>query len=114
VPHYYLIAGYVFKINSLWDFKPSVAVKYTQNAPLSADVNMSMLFNQQVWFGVMYRYGAAAGANIMYNVNKQLRIGYAYDYSLTSMGRYAPSTHEIILGYDFISNSKAMKSPRYF
>jgi type IX secretion system PorP/SprF family membrane protein len=114
VPHYYLIAGYVFKLNSLWDFKPSMTVKYTQNAPLSADVNLSMLFNNQVWFGLMYRYGAAAGANIMYNVNKQLRIGYAYDYTLTSMGKYAPSTHEIILGYDFISNTKAMKSPRYF
>ena len=114
VLHYYLIGGYVFKLNSLWDFKPGVSVKYTQNAPLSADVNLSMLFNNQIWFGLMYRHGAAAGANVMYILNKQTRIGYAYDYSLTNMGQYAPSTHEIIVGYDFISSVKGLKSPRYF
>lgn len=114
VLHYYLIAGYVFKLNSLWDLKPGVAVKYTQNAPLSIDGNLSVLFNEKIWFGVMYRYGAAAGANIVYNITKQMRIGYAYDYSLTNMGRYSPSTHEIMLGFDFLSNTKALKSPRYF
>jgi len=114
VLHYYLIAGYVFKLNSLWDLKPGMSVKYTQNAPLSIDGNLSVLFNEKIWFGVMYRHGAAAGANVMYNITKQLRLGYAYDYSLTNMGRYAPSTHEIMLGFDFLSATKALKSPRYF
>ncbi|MGZ3919751.1 MAG: PorP/SprF family type IX secretion system membrane protein [Bacteroidia bacterium] len=114
VLHYYLIAGYVFKLNSLWDLKPGVAVKYTQNAPLSIDGNLSVLFNEKIWFGIMYRYGAAAGANVVYNITKQMRIGYAYDYSLTNMGKYSPSTHEIMLGFDFLSNTKALKSPRYF
>lgn len=114
VLHYYLIAGYVFKLNSLWDLKPGVAVKYTQNAPLSIDGNLSVLFNEKIWFGLMYRHGAAAGVNVVYNITKQLRIGYAYDYSITNMGKYSPSTHEIMLGFDFLSNTKALKSPRYF
>jgi type IX secretion system PorP/SprF family membrane protein len=114
VIHYYVIGGYVFKLNSLWDLKPGFAIKYTQNAPLSIDGNLSVLFNEKIWFGVMYRHGAAAGANVVYNITKQLRIGYAYDYSLTNMGKYSPSTHEIMLGFDFLSNTKALKSPRYF
>lgn len=114
VLHYYLIAGYVFKLNSLWDLKPGMALRYTQNAPLSIDGNLSVLFNEKIWFGLLYRHGAAAGANVVYNVTKQLRIGYAYDYSLTNMGRYSPSTHEIMIGFDFLSNAKALKSPRYF
>lgn len=114
VLHYYLIAGYVFKLNSLWDLKPGMALRYTQNAPLSIDGNLSVLFNEKIWFGLLYRHGAAAGANVVYNVSKQLRIGYAYDYSLTNMGRYSPSTHEIMIGFDFLSNAKALKSPRYF
>ena len=114
VLHYYLIGGYVFKLNSLWDLKPGFSLKYTQNAPLSLDANLSVLFNEKIWFGIMYRAGAAAGANVIYNVTKQLRIGYAYDYSITNMGKYSPSSHEIILGFDFLSNSKALKSPRYF
>jgi hypothetical protein len=91
-----------------------MALKYTQNAPVSIDGNLSVLFNEKIWFGLMYRHGAAAGANIVYNFTKQLRIGYAYDYSLTNMSRYSPSTHEIMIGFDFISNTKALKSPRYF
>jgi type IX secretion system PorP/SprF family membrane protein len=114
VLHYYFIAGYVIKLNSLWDLKPGMGVKYTANAPVSIDGNLSILFNDQIWFGVMYRHGAAAGANVIYNVSKQMRIGYAYDYTLNNMGRYSPSTHEILLGYDFISPTKALKSPRYF
>lgn len=114
VLHYYLIAGYVVKLNSLWDLKPGFALKYTQNAPLSIDANLSALFNEKIWFGVMYRHGAAAGANIAYNFTKQLRVGYAYDYSINNMGKYSPSTHEVIIGYDFLSNQKALKSPRYF
>lgn len=114
VLHYYLIAGYVFKLNSLWDLKPGCAIKYTQNAPLSIDGNLSVLFNEKIWFGVMYRHGSAAGANIVYNFTKQLRVGYAYDYSINNMGKYSPSSHEVILGFDFLSNQKALKSPRYF
>jgi type IX secretion system PorP/SprF family membrane protein len=114
VLHYYLIAGYVIKLNSLWDLKPGCAIKYTQNAPLSIDGNLSVLFNEKIWFGVMYRHGSAAGANIVYNFTKQLRVGYAYDHSINNMGRYSPSSHEVILGFDFLSNQKALKSPRYF
>ena len=114
VLHYYLIAGYVFKLNSLWDLKPGCAVKYTSNAPISIDANLSVLFNNKIWFGLMYRAGSAAGANIMYNFTKQLRLGYAYDYSINNMGKYSPSSHEIILGFDFLSGQKALKSPRYF
>lgn len=114
VLHYYFIAGYVFKLNSLWDLKPGCAIKYTQNAPVSIDANISALFNEKIWFGLMYRHGSAAGANICYNFTKQLRVGYAYDYSINNMGKYSPSTHEVIIGFDFLSNQKALKSPRYF
>jgi type IX secretion system PorP/SprF family membrane protein len=112
--HTYLIAGYVFKLNSLWDLKPTAAVKFTPNAPLSYDANVSVLFHKLIWFGLMYRGGAAAGANIVYNITPQLYVGYAYDFTLTNMGAYNPSTHEIMVGFDFIRNSKAVKSPRYF
>ncbi len=114
VLHYYLIAGYVFNLNSLWDLKPSCSIKYTQNAPLSIDANLSVLYNSKIWFGIMYRYGSAAGANIVFNFTKQLRVGYAYDYSITNMGKYTPSSHEIIFGFDLLPANKAVKSPRYF
>ncbi|MDZ4664585.1 MAG: type IX secretion system membrane protein PorP/SprF [Bacteroidota bacterium] len=112
--HVYFIAGYVFKLNSMWDLKPGVCARYTANAPLSIDANLSVLFNKKIWFGVMYRYGAAAGANIMYQFTNSIRFGYAYDYSMTNMSKYTSGTHEILLGFDFFKKSEPVRSPRYF
>ncbi len=112
--HAYLITGFVAKLNSLWDLKPGAAVKFTPNAPISIDGNLSVLYNKMIWFGLLYRHNAAVGANIVYNVTPQFHIGYAYDFAITNMGQYNPSSHEIMLGFDFIRKSKALKSPRYF
>jgi len=112
--HTYLIGGYVFKLNSLWDLKPGACVRFTPNAPLSTDVNLSAFFNQQIWFGLMYRHGSAAGANIIYHFTPNIRLGYAYDYSINSMNRFNSGTHEILLGIDLVKKSEPVKSPRYF
>lgn len=112
--HIYFIGGYVLKLNSLWDLKPGACVRYTANAPLSIDGNLSLFFNQKIWFGVMYRHGAAAGANVMYELNHMLRIGYAYDYAITNMTKYTSGTHEILIGFDFYKKEQTVRSPRYF
>jgi hypothetical protein len=54
------------------------------------------------------------GLNIMYNINQNLRIGYAYDYQLTSLQKFSQGSHEIMLSYDLRSKAKGFKSPRYF
>ncbi len=112
--HIYLIGGYVFKLNSLWDLKPGASVRYTANAPLSIDGNISVLFNKKIWFGLMYRHGAAAGANIMYHFTPSIRLGYAYDYSMTNMKKYNAGTHEVLLGIDLFKKEEPVRSPRYF
>lgn len=112
--HLYVIGGYVFKLNSLWDLKPSASVRYTANAPLSIDGNLSLLFNKKIWFGVMYRHGSAAGANIMYHFTNSIRLGYAYDYSISNMNKYNSGTHEVLLGIDFFKKQEPVRSPRYF
>ena len=112
--HVYFIAGYVFKLNSMWDLKPGACVRYTANAPLSIDGNLSVLINKKIWFGLMYRHGSAAGANVMYQFTNSIRFGYAYDYSMTNMSKYTAGTHEILLGFDFFKKSEPVRSPRYF
>lgn len=112
--HIYFIAGYVFKLNSLWDLKPSTSVRYTANAPLSIDANISAFFNKKIWFGLMYRHGSAAGANIMYQFTPAIRLGYAYDYSITNMSKYNSGTHEVLLGFDLFKKQEPVRSPRYF
>lgn len=112
--HYYAFGGIVLKLNSAVNMRPSFMIKYVQNAPLSVDANLSFLFYDKLWVGAMYRYNAAAGANIMFNISPNFRIGYAYDYTLNAIQRYSAGSHEIMLSYDLRSKSKGFRSPRYF
>jgi type IX secretion system PorP/SprF family membrane protein len=112
--HYYFFGGIVVKLNPAINMRPSFIVKYVNNAPLSIEGNLSFLFYDKVWIGAMYRHKAAAGLNIMYNINQNLRIGYAYDYQLTSLQKFSVGSHEMMISYDLRSKSKGFKSPRYF
>lgn len=112
--HIYFFSGIVVKLNAAINMRPSVMIKYVNNAPLSMEGNLSFLFYEKFWLGAMYRHGAAAGLNMMYNVNQNFRIGYAYDYQLTSLQKYSYGSHELMLSYDLRSKAKGYKSPRYF
>jgi len=113
--HYYIIGGYIWQINSKWLFKPSILTKAVSGAPISNDITMQFLYNDKVWMGAMYRIGDAAGLFVDFKINKQLTIGYGYDFSLNGLSGINSGTHEIMLSYDFdgFASSK-VKSPRYF
>ena len=112
--HIYFFSGIVVKLNAAINMRPSLMIKYVNNAPLSMEGNLSFLFYEKFWLGAMYRHGAAAGLNMMYNINQNFRIGYAYDYQLTSLQKYSYGSHELMLSYDLRSKAKGYKSPRYF
>jgi type IX secretion system PorP/SprF family membrane protein len=113
---YYITGGYVFDLNKSTKFKPAFLVKATNGAPLSYDFTANFLFNEKVWLGAAYRFNESAGAlgAIMdFQVSKQLRIGYAYEYPISDIRPYANGTHEILLMFE-VFKSKRIKSPRYF
>lgn len=112
--HYYLHAGKVFPISESIDLKPSTMVKYTPAAPVEADINCNLLYRERVWLGVGYRTGDAIVGMMEYQVNPQLRIGYAYDMTTSKIRHYSSGSHEIMLGIDFGKDPIRIKSPRYF
>lgn len=112
--HYFAMAGYVMDISQDLKFKPSVMLRVVEGAPLSMDVNASFLLRDRVWFGAMYRIGNAFGFMAQYQVNEQLRLGYAFDLTTTRIGSYNAGTHEIMLSYDFKFSKGRTISPRYF
>jgi len=52
-------------------------------------------------FGLQRFEPAAVVALVGINITRQLRLGYAYDFTMTDMSKYSDGTHEITLGYDF-------------
>jgi type IX secretion system PorP/SprF family membrane protein len=112
--HYYLHAGKVFPLGEDFDIKPSTMIKYLPAAPLEADVNCNLLYRERVWFGLGYRTGDALVGMLEYQVNPQVRIGYAYDMTTSRLRSYTSGSHEVMIGIDFGRDLVRIKTPRYF
>lgn len=100
--HYFYTMGAVFNIGKNVKFKPSFLFKHVQNAPFEADLNAGFLFKEALWLGAGYRTGDAINFITEYVFAKGVRIGYAYDYTLTELNDYSSGSHEIMIGYEFI------------
>lgn len=112
--HYYLTSGMIIKTAGELKFRPSFLIKYSDNAPIQYDVNLNVLISDIIWVGASYRSSDAITAILEYQVNKKLRVGYSYDYTLSELSNYTSGSHEIVIGYDFGFNVLKMKTPRYF
>lgn len=112
--HYYLNAGHVFELNDNFDLKPSVLLKYQQQAPPEVDVNLNVLFKERFWLGAGYRTGDAIVAMVEYQISPMFRAGYAYDMTTSALRRYNGGSHEVMLGIDLGREPVMIKNPRYF
>ena len=113
---YYITGGYVFNLSENTKLKPAALIKATNGAPLSYDITANFLFHEKLWLGASYRinnYTSALGGLADFQISKELRIGYAYEYPLSEINDYSGGTHEILLMYE-IFKVKRVKSPRYF
>jgi len=113
--HYFINAGYVFDINRNVKFKPSALLKIERSAPIQADINANFLFNDRFWIGVGYRTNAEVMFMVEYWISPNFRAGYAFDYSTNRIRGFSGGSHEIMIGFDFLSKlQNRIKNPRYF
>jgi len=112
--HLFFMAGYVFDVNRIVKFKPSILAKYVHNAPVSLDLNGTFLFYERLWLGGMFRMGDSFGGLVQMQVTDQIKIGYSYDLPISKLGAYNNGTHEIMVSFDFNFGSGRVRSPRYF
>jgi type IX secretion system PorP/SprF family membrane protein len=112
--HYFLMGGYVFDLGRDLRFRPSFMLRAVEGAPLSLDLNAHFLLRDRIWFGALYRVGNAFGVMAQYQVNEQLRIGYAFDLMTNALGAHNAGTHELMVGYDLRFSRGHAISPRWF
>lgn len=129
-PHYYLTAGMLLPLSQDILLKPSFLLKDDRGGPTSLDVNAFLILAEKFWVGGSYRTGVklynkdylqkdlskvnSAVAAIQLFPTQNLRIGYAYDFSIGALQGYSGGTHEISIGYFFNRKNTRMLSPRYF
>lgn len=112
--HYYFMGGYVHTLAENIKLKPTFMVKAVSGAPVEADFGAHVLFSEVLWLGGSYRTGDSWAALLQFQLTKQLRFGYSYDYTTTQLQQYNSGTHEISIGYDFSFDKNKVVTPRYF
>lgn len=113
--HFYVTGGVVIPVSDDLVFRPTALIKYVPNAPLQADVNMSLLIHQVLWIGIGYRTENCVNLMAEVNIMKNIHIGYSYDAWFNPLVSYNSGSHEIRLGIDFdLFKTGKMIQPRYF
>lgn len=115
--HYFFTGGYVFNLNDNLKFKPAFMSKVVTGAPMSLDLTGNFLINNVFEIGAGYRWDDSVSGLVNFKVSPSVRIGYAYDYTLSNLGRFNSGSHEIMILFDL--NKKGSingydKSPRFF
>jgi type IX secretion system PorP/SprF family membrane protein len=112
--HFYGMAGAAFKVSDELVFRPSVLVKFVQNAPPQMDLNASFQLFGSFWLGASYRTEKAVSFMTEFNLTDNMKIGYSYDIWFNQLQSYNKGSHEIRLSFDFDVFKRRMLSPRYF
>ena len=101
--HYYATAGVVLPLNNpAWEVAPSLMV-CSDGAASQMTANVNLMFNKKVWGGVGYRLNDAVIAMMGVDLFNGVKIGYAFDYTYTSLHNYvsAGGSHEVMVSYCF-------------
>ncbi len=112
--HTFFTAGMVFDISESVKFKPSFLTKFAYHTPVSVDVSANFLFMDKIEFGASYRWDDSISGLINVMVTNTLRVGYAYDHTVSNLGLFNSGTHEVFMLFDFSFISNNLKSPRFF
>ena len=91
--------------------------KAVKGAPISLDLTANVLFDDKIEFGVGYRLDDAFSGMVNFKATPELRIGYAYDHTVSNLGPFSSGSHEIFILYDLDIlglNKGYDKSPRFF
>jgi len=114
VREYYLVGGVVFNLSDNIKFKPVFMTKSIVGSPVQFDLSANFLLAEKFWIGGMYRSGDAFGAIAQWIVNSKFRIGYAADFTLSSLKHYHRGVHEVMISYEIGFVKRKFVSPRYF
>lgn len=115
--HLFFTSGYVYTINPDFKLKPSIMTKMVKGSPISLDTSLNLLFNNKFETGLSYRWEDAVSAMFNVYVAPSVRIGYAYDYTLSNLGSFSSGSHEIfaLFDLDLLGLRKGYdKSPRFY
>ena len=102
--HFYLTAGYVLQMsNPSLELLPSIFA-FSDGKVVQFTVTSLIRYNKKVWGGVSYRAGDAVIGMVGFELFNGVRLGYAYDFTLSDVRKSSSGSHEFMVNYCFDLN----------
>ena len=98
--HHYLTLGWLHELTSDLVLRPSMHIKSDQ-VSTQIDFNVNVNYGDNLWGGMTYRLDDAVVVIAGYNINENLKFGYAYDITTSDLKSESSGSHEILLRYSF-------------
>ncbi len=111
---YYFMTGGEVRISEKMDLLPGMLVSYVPNAPFEVEWNANLIFSKLILVGLSYRVGDSIDGLIGVQLNRQLRMGLSYDYTLTKLRSQNIGSFEGMLEYQFVYDKIGVSHLRYF
>lgn len=112
IRNYYLISGYRIQISdSKFSLNPSMLVQ-SDGSTSQIGFNTQISYNKKFWGGVSLRTDKTLTGMVGAKLFDWVRVGYAYDFSVSELSKYNQGSHEIMVGFCF--DAKADKSPKKY
>lgn len=111
--HYFIMAGYRYKVNREVAFIPSFAVKVNYPAPVSFDINCKIRYMDKVFGGISYRHKDAVALIAGVTIREMFDVSYSYDFTTSDIRKYSAGSHEVVVGYR-LSLTPGLHCPAHF
>jgi type IX secretion system PorP/SprF family membrane protein len=91
-------AGTQVELDGPWALLPSATLRAASGVPMAVDLVAFLDYNKVLGVGLGYRNQSALMAMLKVNVADYISVGYAYDWTLSTLNAASPSTHEFVIG----------------
>lgn len=110
VSNLYFTGGYKFPVSEDFEMQINMLGKYTRKVMPQGDINVMATYREMVGLGVGYKSLGFLSTYIHYTYQNIVKIGYAFDFTLTPMSNYSSGSHELMLKYAIPMKGKGKSS----
>jgi type IX secretion system PorP/SprF family membrane protein len=123
VVHYYFMGGISIPMGDNTSLQPQILLKYVDNAPLDADLNLTFNILNKYMVGATYRlggstvvgFGESVDILLAAQISRGLMFGVSYDITLSDLKEYNNGSIEVLLRYCFNEpEGDEYINPRFF
>ena len=115
---YYLHAGTIMPLDREEKLKvsPSFLLRVQDGTPLSADLNLNVIFYDLISLGTSYRTGDAVVTFLNFKLSEKFSFIYSHDWTTSEIAQYSRGTHEFAVSYRTAIRGvhKDVECPYYF